>query len=152
MCFSLSNSHKCYEAEIALRALEEGYHINANNRRFDKKNSRIQVHRTTLSKWTAWGSRLLSFKINQKMWAREWILWNYLRLNCSSVFLMLSCNSHPENQTDPPETSEVISPLSLLPAPNKDTGVTSPVHTHSPSSCSALVRSIWKECSGCCSF
>lgn len=55
VCFFLSNSHKCYEAEIALKALKEGYHINANNRRFDKKNSYMQVHRATLSKWTAWG-------------------------------------------------------------------------------------------------
>lgn len=43
--FFLSNSHKYCEAEIALRALEERYHINANNRRFDKKNSLTQVHK-----------------------------------------------------------------------------------------------------------
>lgn len=55
VCFFLSISHKCYEAEIALRALEEGYHINANNRRVNKKNSYIQVHSAPLSKWTAWG-------------------------------------------------------------------------------------------------
>lgn len=87
-------------------------------------------------------SRILSFKINQKMWAKEWIFWNYLRLNCSPVFLMLSCNSHPESQTDPPETSEIISPLSLLPEPNKDTGVTSLVHKCSPNSCSASGRNV----------
>lgn len=46
--FFLSNSHKYCEAEIALRALEERYHINANNRRFDKKNSHTQVHRAAL--------------------------------------------------------------------------------------------------------
>lgn len=44
VCFFLSNSHKYCEAEIALRVLAERYHINANNRRFDKKNSHIQVH------------------------------------------------------------------------------------------------------------
>ena len=43
VCFFLSNSYKYCEAEIALRASEERYHINANNKRFDK-NSHIQVH------------------------------------------------------------------------------------------------------------
>lgn len=90
--FFLSNSPKYCEAEIALKALEEKYHINANNRRFDKKKKKIALSKCTMaafSKWAVWGFTAIVIQYTSENKDYEVSLLEFF-LNSGIFFLMLS--------------------------------------------------------------